>query len=414
MQEERLRLKKANVKTKGFFVEVNGVPAKQLKPEVKPPAPKPVAQKEFQLKVFSPEKKKQNVINSARKASAERPRKISKSPVRTQQPSKPPAKTKEPVALIEQQPVVTDSSEEDDKYRRLHLQDNDVYAMQRELAALVRKERQDKSGSKDSSDDDQEGVKLPKSKGKTGNGLLDASDDSDDDVDRNQFASPVFKDGENKKHNKWIDKHQYTPNMTEVVEETEPESSFKETKEKKMYRQKSPAPEIQKQTQPETIYEDREDDFSDESTDYKTDQSQVPLKDFTVHPASNDATFVGMRLSQNADVSKLQSIESIREYLEKELGIDRLLKIHPIIRSFGDAILHSDKIDELREKLAHLLDAEKVSYYHQYFATLVFYELEMEDKQGAYNPSKFNQVINCFKDVQKTACFGTKTIGKKY
>jgi len=239
MQEERLRLKKANVKTKGFFVEVNGVPAKQLKPEVKPPAPKPVAQKEFQLKVFSPEKKKQNVINSARKASAERPRKISKSPVRTQQPSKPPAKTKEPVAIIKQQPVVTDSSEEEA---------NEIYAMQRELAALVRegvrKERQDKSGSKDSSDDDQEGVKLPKSKGKTGNGLLDASDDSDDDVDRNQFASPVFKDGENKKHNKWIDKHQYTPNMTEVVEETEPESSFKETKEKKMYRQKSPAPEI--------------------------------------------------------------------------------------------------------------------------------------------------------------------------
>jgi hypothetical protein len=56
------------------------------------------------------------------------------------------------------------------------------------------------------------------------------SDDSDDEIERNPKASPIIKDdGKKPKRNKWADKKKYTPRLTEVQEETEPESSFKET-----------------------------------------------------------------------------------------------------------------------------------------------------------------------------------------
>jgi hypothetical protein len=38
-------------------------------------------------------------------------------------------------------------------------------------------------------------------------------------------------------------------------------------------------------------------------------------------------------------MSKLSSVERIREFLEQELGIDKLKKVHPILKSFGDDIL---------------------------------------------------------------------------
>jgi hypothetical protein len=47
-------------------------------------------------------------------------------------------------------------------------------------------------------------------------------------------------------------------------------------------------------------------------------------------------------------MSKLSSVERIREYLESELGIDILIKIYPIIKSFGDDILFMDKINDLK------------------------------------------------------------------
>ena len=50
-------------------------------------------------------------------------------------------------------------------------------------------------------------------------------------------------------------------------------------------------------------------------------------------------------------------------------------QVHPIISSFGDDILFSEKIPELKIKLKKFLTSEKVEKYHQTFATLVFYEL---------------------------------------
>ena len=56
--------------------------------------------------------------------------------------------------------------------------------------------------------------------------IADSSSDDDDEIGRNPDASPVKFQG--KKIN-----DKYLPKMSEVVEETEPESSFKETERKK-------------------------------------------------------------------------------------------------------------------------------------------------------------------------------------
>ena len=59
--------------------------------------------------------------------------------------------------------------------------------------------------------------------------------------------------------------------------------------------------------------------------------------------------------SAQQDLSKLSSVEQIREYLEAEIGVDVLKQVHPIIRSFGDDILFTDKMLELKQRLSHLL-----------------------------------------------------------
>ena len=40
---------------------------------------------------------------------------------------------------------------------------------------------------------------------------------------------------------------------------------------------------------------------------------------------------------------KLDSIGSIRDYLESEIGQDRLYQAYPILRDFGDDILFEEK-----------------------------------------------------------------------
>jgi len=54
------------------------------------------------------------------------------------------------------------------------------------------------------------------------------SSSSDEDIGRNPFASPLK---QSPTKIPLADKKKFEPRMTEVVEETEPESSFKETKE---------------------------------------------------------------------------------------------------------------------------------------------------------------------------------------
>ena len=131
------------------------------------------------------------------------------------------------------------------------------------------------------------------------------------------------------------------------------------------------------------------------------------------------------------DMSKLCSVEQIREYLESELGTPLLMKIYPIIKAFGDDILFTDKIQDLKDQLKPHLTGQQVDRYHIMFSTLVFYELEIEkasrdsrsrgaqnqQPDGGYDPSAMLNAVNCFKDVAATATFGKfgmgQTIGKR-
>lgn len=118
---------------------------------------------------------------------------------------------------------------------------------------------------------------------------LDSDDDDDsedDDLGRNVHASPII--GGKVKKNKMDNNKRFAPKMSEVVEETEPESSFKETDKFKKKnkrnnsRSKSPIFERNSSVVPITVPEesplaesesqtsfvsppDRDDDFSDES-----------------------------------------------------------------------------------------------------------------------------------------------------
>jgi len=129
--------------------------------------------------------------------------------------------------------------------------------------------------------------------------------------------------------------------MTEVVEETEPESSFKETDRKKKIKFGGPnARDVPTTVPEESNYEDRDDDISSESENEQLKSEKNELKDFTFIPGNgknNDHkghTFMAKSMvSNDVDMSKLSSVERIREYLESELGIELLKQIHPIIKS---------------------------------------------------------------------------------
>jgi hypothetical protein len=168
--------------------------------------------------------------------------------------------------------------------------------------------------------------------------------------------------------------------MTDIVEETEPESSFKETNKNKKGKNVSNVP----KTVPE---EDRDDDFSDDEE--LPAEPKNELKDFTFIPGkkiddNKGHTFLAK--SQNSpdfDMSKLGSAERIREYLENELG-EKMFEVYPIIKDFGDDILFNDKIQDIKANLAHLISGKEVDKLYIYFSTLVFYELEM-DKSKSQN-----------------------------
>jgi hypothetical protein len=138
-----------------------------------------------------------------------------------------------------------------------------------------------------------------------------------------------------KKDNKWLNnERKYKPQMTDILEETEPESSFKETKQNVLKKNKSDIPEV--------IEEDRDDDFSDDSDDL--DQpAHNELKDFTFIPGSKPGDHQGhtflQKQAEMIDTENMSSADRIKEYLSKELGQAKLAQIQPILRGFGDDIL---------------------------------------------------------------------------
>ena len=176
-----------------------------------------------------------------------------------------------------------------------------------------------------------------------------------------------------------------------MAEETEPESSFKDTDKKQrdnkgFPKNQSSVPKTVHEVEAEYEMADREDDFSDESEDEGVKQEKNLLKDFTFIPGSkkdDNMSHSFMAQTHSIDIDNLSSAERINSYLNSELGSTLFDKIHPVIKAFGDEILLADKMNELKHKLKPYLSESQVDKYHQYFATLVFFELE--DEKNANN-----------------------------
>ena len=110
-------------------------------------------------------------------------------------------------------------------------------------------------------------------------------------------------------------------------------------------------------------------------------------------------------------ISKMQDIEGVRAYLEKELGDDTLMNVYPILRDFGDDILFVEKTDILCKKVSKYLTKQQVEKYQNFFAILIFYELEsqgqgsggqeMNNKAGEFNAAATLKNLNMM-----TANFG--------
>lgn len=70
----------------------------------------------------------------------------------------------------------------------------------------------------------------------------------------------------------------------------------------------------------------------------------------------------------------MHSIEHVREYLEKELGDDLLMKVYPRLLDVGDDVFLEENVEMLCLMLKGLMSEVEVKKYMPFFSTLIFYE----------------------------------------
>ena len=85
---------------------------------------------------------------------------------------------------------------------------------------------------------------------------------------------------------------------------------------------------------------------------------------------------------KNRPRDKLDNISAIRDYLEQELGQDRLYAAYPVLRDFGDDILFEEKSADLIDKLEFVMSEPEVLKYRNFFALLVFHDMQVEQNGG--------------------------------
>ena len=194
--------------------------------------------------------------------------------------------------------------------------------------------------------------------------------DSDDDLGRKANPSPLPGTSKISKQDTAVINERYKPAMTGIAEETEYEDTIRASKGfgagNNEWRKKSTSPAADsKSNASKSTFDlppDRDDDFSDGSDGEAA--SKPSAASFTLVPGQGlqAATFMDRggngQQAADLDMSKLDTVEKIREYLEAELGVETLVKVYPIIKEFGDDILFMDKIQELKSKLAHLITPE--------------------------------------------------------
>jgi hypothetical protein len=80
------------------------------------------------------------------------------------------------------------------------------------------------------------------------------------------------------------------------------------------------------------------------------------------------------------------------------------MKVYPILRDFGDDILFEHKTDLLCSKVEMYITPEQVKKYQNFFALLVFYELETTEHGGG--DQGLLSASMTLKNINFTANFG--------
>jgi hypothetical protein len=73
-------------------------------------------------------------------------------------------------------------------------------------------------------------------------------------------------------------------------------------------------------------------------------------------------------------MSRMHSIEHVREYLETAIGEEKLLKVYPKLLDVGDDVFMDENTEMLTVIMKDLLTEEQVKRYMPFFATLIFFE----------------------------------------
>ena len=78
----------------------------------------------------------------------------------------------------------------------------------------------------------------------------------------------------------------------------------------------------------------------------------------------------------------MNSIEHVREYLEKEIGEDLLMKVYPLLLDVGDDVFLEENTEMLQIMLKDLMKPADVKKYMTHFVTLIFFEKQAEENGG--------------------------------
>ena len=101
------------------------------------------------------------------------------------------------------------------------------------------------------------------------------------------------------------------------------------------------------------------------------------MKDFTFVGGGSNALQAAAP-KKKAEPKSLDSITAIRDYLEAELGQDRLFAAYPVLRDFGDDILFEEKTADLIAKLEFVMSEAEVLKYRNFFALLIFHDVTVD------------------------------------
>lgn len=148
------------------------------------------------------------------------------------------------------------------------------------------------------------------------------------------------------------------------------------------------------QDSPSDDSEDRDDTVND------TDSSDVS-RDLSGN--NNNFTFMGNEGGAALkEISKMSSVEQYRDFLEKELGEEKLMRAYPLLKEFGDKILFFEKTAELECILSGVLTTNEIRKYQPHFATWIFMELQAEAPDGEGGKIGISNAMKTLKNINMT------------